>query len=199
MKIQIASASLMALAILATPVRSQQPTIDDVEKGRQLAELICSSCHIVAPDQKLEPILQPAAPSFESIAQRTTIDGNFIRSFLKATRRAQGMPNPELPDSQIEQVTAYLLSLGTHAAPAGPQAGECSVEIARLEGALGQAQGAGHPIGSARESTAARLHRQPTPSTVEQARIEAELDVITALVAARRLQSEGTMWIACQH
>src|ERR1700751_5150763 len=36
---------------------AQEPAKDDVRQGHQLAILICSNCHIAAPDQPVEPIL----------------------------------------------------------------------------------------------------------------------------------------------
>lgn len=46
-------------------------------------------------------------------------------------------------------------------------------------------------LGSARESSAARLHRQPTLQSVEQAAAEAGKTVETALAFARQLEAEG--------
>jgi mono/diheme cytochrome c family protein len=39
---------------------------DDPRKGHQLATMVCAFCHVAAPDQANMPILNPAAPSFES-------------------------------------------------------------------------------------------------------------------------------------
>jgi hypothetical protein len=56
---------------------------------------------------------------------------------------------------------------------------------------LSQARASGQAVGSAPESSAARLHRQPTTQSVEQAASEAEKAVETALALARKLESEG--------
>lgn len=175
---------------------------DDVQNGHHLAVLMCSNCHVISPYQSIEPILRPPAPSFESIAQRSTTSADTIRTFLTTTHRnlgnAAGMPNPELLDFQTRQVEAYLLSLRTpSAAPlsrkpsAVEDAGSCRAEITRLELLQTQARASGQNIGSAPESSAARLHRQPTAQSVEQAATEAEKTVETALALARKLQSEG--------
>ena len=78
-------------------------------------DLHCANCHIVARDQPFEPILRPPAQSFVSIAQRSTTNTDSLRTFLTTSHRdisnPRGMPNPQLVDSQIRQVTAYLLSL----------------------------------------------------------------------------------------
>ena len=88
---------------------------DDVAQGHHLATLICSACHLAAPDQPFEPILRPPAPSFDSIAQRASTTTESIQKFLATTHKdvgnPQGMPNPQLLDEQARQLTAYLLSL----------------------------------------------------------------------------------------
>jgi mono/diheme cytochrome c family protein len=201
-KILTASA-LVALCIaagLVGPARSQPTSsAEDVQKGRHLADIICANCHVVARDQQFDPILRPPAPSFESIAQRATVDSSFLQSFLKSTHRdlrnPGGMPNPELLDFQITQVSSYLLSLRNQSANQTvlpPETGsECRKEIVRFETALSQARGDHIALGTASESTAARMHRQPTLSSVERAENEAERNTETALVLARKLASDG--------
>jgi len=88
---------------------------DNVRKGHRLAIMVCAFCHVAAPDQARMPILDPPAPSFESIAQRTDISAEWLEQFISTTHRGldnpSGMPNPSLLDSQVKEVTAYLLSL----------------------------------------------------------------------------------------
>ena len=88
---------------------------EDIQQGKRLAMRICSNYHVVAHGDAPQPILQPPAPSFDSIAQRSTTTADYLRKFLKTTHRdlrnLQGMPNLELSDWQIEPLTAYLLSL----------------------------------------------------------------------------------------
>jgi mono/diheme cytochrome c family protein len=96
----------------AAPASAQE---DAVAQGHHLATLICSACHVAAPDQSFAPILQPPAPPFVSIAQRSNVTADFLRTFLTTTHRdisnPKGMPNPQLLDYQIEQISAYVLSL----------------------------------------------------------------------------------------
>jgi mono/diheme cytochrome c family protein len=194
MAIRIALGGLLAFGICAGAAWSQEPgnISDEVQKGHHLAALICSNCHVAGPDQSIEPILRPPAPSFESISRRNTVSADTIRTFLTTTHRdianPKGMPNPQLLDFQIEQVTAYLLSLRKSAAA---QAGPCRPEIVRLELALSHARANRQVVGSAPESSAARLHRQPTPQSLGQAVAEAEKAIETALVFARKLEAEG--------
>jgi hypothetical protein len=80
-----------------------------------LAIMICANCHMVARDQPYKPILKPPAPSFDAIARRKIINPDWVKTFLTTTHRGlenpKGMPNPNLIDSHVRQVTAYLLSL----------------------------------------------------------------------------------------
>jgi len=197
--------AISAFSVLATAQAQQASSAaDDVEKGRYLAGLICSICHVAGPDQLVEPILRPPAQSFETIAQRSTTSADSIRTFLTTTHRdisnPAGMPNPELLDFQIRQVGAYLLSLRKPSAsvpplglrkPSAAQVGSCRTEIARLELVLSQAHASGQAVGNAPESSAARLHRQPTVESVARAASEAEKTVETVLVFARKLEARG--------
>jgi mono/diheme cytochrome c family protein len=116
MKLRIAAISLVALCSSVGSAWAQQAGVaDEVRKGHDLAVAICSNCHVVADDQPFAPILRQPAPSFESIAQRAHITTDYVRGFLTSTHRSltqpEAMPNPELIESHIDQVTAYLLSL----------------------------------------------------------------------------------------
>lgn len=198
----IALLAIGACSVL-TAAQAQQAAShsDDVQNGHYLAALICSSCHVVGPNQSTEPVLKPPASSFESIARRSTTSSDSIRAFLTTTHRnissPAGMPNPDLLDFQIRQVAAYILSLREPSAvsvdrkPPAVEAGSCRTEITHLESALSKARASGQAVGSAPESSAARLHRQPTAQSLEQASREAETNIETALALARKLESGG--------
>jgi mono/diheme cytochrome c family protein len=119
MTLRIASAFTLAwfsvCGVVVGSARAQDAATNDVQEGHRLATLICSACHVAARDQPFEPILRPPAPTFESIAQRSSITADSVRMFLSTTHRdissPNGMPNPQLLDYQINQITAYLLSL----------------------------------------------------------------------------------------
>ena len=113
---QRTSTWLVALWIGICSASGQETTsADDLRKGHQLAIMVCAFCHVAAPDQARMPILDPPAPSFESIAQRTDISADWLEKFISTTHRGldnpSGMPNPSLLDYQVKQVAAYLLSL----------------------------------------------------------------------------------------
>jgi hypothetical protein len=107
------SAWLVAFVFAAGLALAQET--HDVVQGHHLGTLICSACHLAAPDQPFEPILRPPAPSFGSIAQRASTTTESIQKFLATTHKdvgnPQGIPNPQLLDGQARQLTAYLLSL----------------------------------------------------------------------------------------
>lgn len=90
-------------------------TADEVREGHFLAITLCSGCHVAGADQPKEPIMQPPAPSFESIAQRKDVSAASLQNFINTTHRGldhpQGMPNPSLPDYETKDVVSYILSL----------------------------------------------------------------------------------------
>ena len=107
---------LVALWIgICSAVGQETTSADDLRKGHRLAIMVCAFCHVAAPDQARMPILDPPAPSFESIAQRTDVTADWLEKFISTTHRGldnpSGMPNPSLLDYQVKQVAAYLLSL----------------------------------------------------------------------------------------
>jgi hypothetical protein len=71
------------LAALA-PAHAQQAggMSDEIQKGHYLAVIMCSNCHVISPDQSIEPTLQPPAPSFESIAQRNSTSSEALGAFF---------------------------------------------------------------------------------------------------------------------
>lgn len=82
------------------------------------------------------------------------------------------------------------------AQPTAPQpqattVGSCRAEITRVESLLNKARAGGQIVRTAPQSTAARLHRQPTRQSVEQATNEIQKSVETALAFGRKLEAEG--------
>lgn len=99
----------------AWPQTDQTSNADDVAKGHFIAITICAICHLAAPDQPYEPLMNPPAPSFASIVGRRKYDAKTLTVFLHTTHRGldypKGMPSSDLMDYQIRQVVAYFLSL----------------------------------------------------------------------------------------
>jgi mono/diheme cytochrome c family protein len=108
--------SLIVLFAAACPVWGEEGVNSgDVQAGHKLAILVCANCHVAANDQLSDQIFRPPAPSFQSIAQRKSLNAAWLQDYMKTTHRGldnpKGMPNPQLLDFQIKQVSDYLLSL----------------------------------------------------------------------------------------
>ena len=111
-----ASAWLVVFWMAVYPAWGQEgETAGLVRRGHFLAIKICAVCHVAGPDQPAKPMMNPPAPSFESIAQRKHVDAASLKNFMNTTHRGldhpKGMPNPDLMDDQVEEVVAYILSL----------------------------------------------------------------------------------------
>ena len=108
--------ALLGVFVIAKPAWTQEK-IDatEVSAGHRLAIIVCANCHLAAQDQPNEPILRPPAEPFASIARKNSVNADWLQSYLKTTHRGldnpKGMPNPDLLDFQVRQVSAYILTL----------------------------------------------------------------------------------------
>ncbi|KAF2992620.1 hypothetical protein OGR47_06180 [Methylocystis sp. MJC1] len=113
---------LIALALCAaseTLAQDQSVSkVESVSSGRSLAQDICAYCHDIGRDRPFTPIMQPPAPSFETLARRRKLDEANLRRFLAAPHGGvlgkTKMPNPELLDYQIDALLAYLRTRPRH-------------------------------------------------------------------------------------
>ncbi len=75
----------------------------DIRAGQDLAAKVCSPCHAVA---------GPPGLSFAEIAKGTHVAPDALRALLTSTQsdvsHPYAMPNPELTERQIEEISAYL-------------------------------------------------------------------------------------------
>ncbi len=78
----------------------------DIRAGEELAEKVCSQCHAVS---------QRPGPPFAEIANGNHAEPNALLALLRSTHsdvsHPGGMPNLELTERQINQISAYLGSL----------------------------------------------------------------------------------------
>ena len=84
--------------------------------GDEIAQRVCGTCHVVARNQKIAPVLKEPTPSFFDIAARPTTNAQSLRSFLQTTHWDKttfpmAMPRLRLNPEQIDAVTCYILSL----------------------------------------------------------------------------------------
>jgi len=76
--------------------------------GFELVRRICSECHAVRPAEIQSP--NPNAPSFEGIAAVSGITPIALKVALRTSH--QTMPNLILSEDELNDVIAYILSLG---------------------------------------------------------------------------------------
>ena len=87
----------------------------DPRRGRQVADLWCSECHRVRPDQpsgaRPGHLMPPpmVAPSFMAVAARPNTDAASLRRFM--TDLHLPMPTYRLSEDEREDVIAHILSL----------------------------------------------------------------------------------------
>ena len=100
--------SIAAVCLTLGAVSAQAQSVPgDVERGRELAERVCSNCHKVKAD--------PAAPvsidvlSFPSIANRPGVSAESLAGRIIVPHPA--MPNVQLTVRELREVIAYILSL----------------------------------------------------------------------------------------
>lgn len=85
-------------------------------RGKELARIECSQCHVVSADQEYPPSLQVSAPPFEAIANRRATNEKSLRHFISTTHWdgqtiPMTMPAPGLTKQEIAAITAYIMSL----------------------------------------------------------------------------------------
>jgi mono/diheme cytochrome c family protein len=107
--------SFMVVGLLFGSASGQEESAPAIQKGRELAEKMCAACHNVAGGQ---PKAVSDAPSFQSMADGQRADPGSLRAFLNTTQanvsHAGAMPNPRLRNDEIDEISAYIHSLGTH-------------------------------------------------------------------------------------
>jgi mono/diheme cytochrome c family protein len=110
------SVAVLAIATAGGSALAGVCWADGTAEGRRIATTVCASCHVVAKDQDSRPILDPPAPSFESIANRPDAKAADLRRYVLTTHWDEKtipitMPNPGLTPSQATAVIDYLMTL----------------------------------------------------------------------------------------
>jgi len=108
-RLQAVFAVLPIAALLAASPAPAQPGLSDKGHGRDLAERLCSNCHLASRDAKFSGTQM--APPFPAIANRKD----------QTPQRLAGaiiIPHPEMPTiqltmSEIRDIVAYIMSLRT--------------------------------------------------------------------------------------
>lgn len=99
----------LGLFIVISSVTLGTARAQDVSNGKRIAQSICGDCHLVDPAaQKAD---SGAVPTFLSIAQMPSTTERSLAAFLSTSHR--GMPNFILTRPDIQDISAYILSLRT--------------------------------------------------------------------------------------
>lgn len=106
MKIVPAAAAVLC-AFAAAPALAA-----DIARGQTISKRWCSSCHVVASDQKQASV---DVPSFADIARRRT-EAKPLAVFLSEPHGM--MPNLSLTQLEIADIVAYIRSLAPGGDPA---------------------------------------------------------------------------------
>jgi mono/diheme cytochrome c family protein len=94
----------IAAAMLATGAARAQ----DVKVGKAIARVWCSNCHLVDPQE--QRTARDGVPTFLAIARMKSTTEISLAAFLKAPHG--GMPDATLSRKEIQDVSAYIVSLG---------------------------------------------------------------------------------------
>ncbi|WP_414132235.1 c-type cytochrome [Rhizobium jaguaris] len=104
LKMRVTIVSVIAGAVATIPAAQAQ----DIQKGRQLAREVCAACHAVLAGQAQSPVGE--APSFEVVAATPGMTAMALNVWLTAQDHPT-MPNIVLSQTDVQNVSAYILSL----------------------------------------------------------------------------------------
>ncbi len=107
----VVAVAIFAGAVAASAGAQNAARRGDPQAGRRLALRVCDACHIVAAHQEMSPMVTGYAPSFFDIARRPGTTVQSLDAFLAHPHPLGRMPFPELTATQIDDVSAYILSL----------------------------------------------------------------------------------------
>lgn len=78
----------------------------DPDSGAQLANEVCAACHVVSPDQMIDPGI---GPSLLEVVEHPATTEISLRAFLQTPHAT--MPNLMLSREETDDLIAYLLAL----------------------------------------------------------------------------------------
>lgn len=101
---KFATASLISTALIAAGPVTPKP---DPIHGRQLAESLCSNCHLVGTGEQTEALAD--VPSFREIADKEAQTAGAIMARIVLPKHP--MPQIPLAKNELADLSAYILSL----------------------------------------------------------------------------------------
>ena len=97
---------LLSLAAITAGAAAEE-LLGDPMAGRQLAENVCSACHVIASGQVSTTDVD--APAFSDLANTPRVTALSLRVFLQSPH--ERMPDLHLDRDETDNVIAYILSL----------------------------------------------------------------------------------------
>ena len=97
---------LAGALFLAAPVLAQSLPGDPYE-GQSLAREVCAACHSV--EQGDQGASMRGAPAFQDVANDAAVTALSLRVFFRTPH--EQMPDLILSETEIDDITAYILSL----------------------------------------------------------------------------------------
>ena len=95
------------VVLVAMLVALGEARAHDIANGRTIAQVWCSNCHRIDPHD--QGTAHDATPTFVSIAKMKSTTAASLATLLNAHHG--GMPNLNLNRKEIDDVSAYILSL----------------------------------------------------------------------------------------
>ncbi len=96
------------------PSAAKAVEIGDAAAGRYLAETWCSGCHRIGAVPDRGPV-RDAVPDFVAVARLPSTTASSLNAWLSTQHQA--MPDFHLTRDQIQDVSAYILSLRPTSSP----------------------------------------------------------------------------------
>jgi mono/diheme cytochrome c family protein len=100
-------AAMTFSALVAAPCVAHAQTAGDPAKGHEYVQQICSECHTIEKGRRPSP--NGLAPNFETVAKTPGLTAIALTAVLRTPHRT--MPNIIIPDDDLRNVVAYILSL----------------------------------------------------------------------------------------
>lgn len=115
------TASLTIAVLVASGAMAAPAALADSNKiasgmGHDLAQHLCSACHLVEPGQT-NPPGHVGGPAFQTVADRPNVTVRSLRRHLRTTHSNAmiplAMPNPQLSEDELVKIITYITSLHT--------------------------------------------------------------------------------------
>lgn len=94
-------------ALILLPSAAAAQELGDPQAGHAYAVQVCAECHAVEPNEHGSPVIE--ATSFEKVANTPGMTGTALTVWMNTSH--PNMPNLVLPQADLDNVIAYILSL----------------------------------------------------------------------------------------